>query len=542
MKKLIVSLLIILFPAHSFSQDIDRQKLQSLLDEYPIGNGPGISISVVKNGKELYSHYEGFANLELRVPISDSSKFVVGSISKQFTAFSILLLESQGKLSIEDDITHYLPELSGLNHTISIKHFMNHTSGFRGNYDLIRLKGQVDNDIMAQDEMVDLLLRQSALNFKPGTRFQYCNAGYVLLAEIVERVSGMRFTDFTQQFIFEPLQMENSLFLDYTDQIVKNRAGSYKKYSKEYGSIPYNSSIKGSTGLHSTVSDLGLWAQNFQNMTVGNTVLFEKMRTKSRLNSGDSIPYTLGQEVKTYKGLDVVFHGGGDAGFRSYLVRVPGQHFSVAISGNFESFNPLNLAYGLIDVFLSDEIVELEIRDAVVYKNKDLQQWVGEYQIFPGLYIIIEAEGDTLYFKSYGSEDKQALPVLGENIFEFKGRAHSKFVFFGDSLNWHFSDFSYPGKKVELVPYENENLNEYIGMYNSSELETSYRFVLKDDGLIATHGLQPDIKLQSIAKDTFITDTGFLGRLAFKRNAQGELIGCDISAQSSYDIAFRKME
>jgi CubicO group peptidase (beta-lactamase class C family) len=533
---------IISLPFISFSQQIDEQKIQVLLDEYLIENDPGLSISVVQNQKQIFSHYGGFANLEHMIPITDSTKFVVGSISKQFTAFSILLLENQGKLSIDDDVTKYLPELTGLDHAITVKHFMNHTSGFRGNYDLIRLKGMTDEDVMSQEEMVDLLLRQKGLNFKPGTRFQYCNAGYVLLAEIVERVSEMSFTAFTEKFIFDPLEMKNSQFLDYTDEVVINKANSYEKMGSGYRNIPYNRSVKGSTGLHSTVTDLGLWVNNFNSMKVGNKAVFKKMRTKSTLNNGDTIPYALGQELKSYKGLDVVFHGGGDAGFRSYLLRVPQHDFSIAISGNFEAFNPLNLVYGLLDICLVKEIQQPTILDLPVYTNKDLARFEGNYQIFPGLYITIMAEKEQLYFKSFGSDDKLALPLLAENEFAFPARSHSKFKFYGDSLTWHFSDFYYPGKKVKLHAYENSEPEEFVGMYYSHELETAYQFSLKEDELIATHGLNEDIALIAIAEDTFITDSGYFGRITFTRNSKGELIGCNVSAQSSYDIHFQKLD
>lgn len=530
--------------AQNQSQDINAQKVEVLLNEYLIKNNPGIAVSVVKDGNVIYKKNKGYSNLEHMVPISDSTKFVVGSISKQFTAFSILLLEDEGKLSIDDDITKYLPELSGLTHKITIKHFLNHTSGFRDDTDLNSLIGRTDLDRTSQTQMVNLLLRQKGLNFTPGSRFQYCNSGYVLLAEIVKRVSGITFAEFAHKRIFDPLNMKNSLFLDDPSLVVKNKALSYVKQNKAYYYIPINRSIVGSTGLYTTISDLSLWANNFDNLIIGSKSIFEKMETKSRLNNGEIIPYALGQELKVYKGLDVIFHGGGDAGFRSYLLRVPEHKLNIAVSGNFESFNPLNISYGLLDIFLSDYINEPIKKALPKHTNKDLKKFEGDYQVFPGLYITIVAEQDSLFFMSYDNDNKLKLPVLGENEFKFPARAHSRFKFVKNGLHWHFSDFHYPAKKVTLNPprYADIDLKELTGIYKSNEVETSYEFIIKDNIIIATHNFNSDVELKPIDKDSFITDLSYIGRIEFTRNREGNIDGCKISGQNSYNVFFYKNE
>lgn len=549
MKLFILSLLIFITNsntswAQSQLKENYNEKVEELLNEYPINSGPGIAISVVQDGEIIYKKNKGYANLEHLVAITDSTKFVVGSIAKQFTAFSILLLEDEGKLSIGDNIIKYLPELDELGHNVTIKQLINHTSGFRNTTDLNSLKGITDQDLTSQEEMVRLLLRQKGLNFIPGSRFQYCNAAYVLLAEIVKRVSGMSFAEFTQERIFEPLKMENSLFVDDPNLLVKNKAFSYYKQDNSYCYIPLNRSIVGSTGLYTTVGDLCLWANNFDNRTVGSQNILQKMKEKSSLNNEEIIPYALGQELKMYKGLNVIFHGGGDAGFRSYLLRVPQHKLSIAISGNFESFNPLNLAYGLIDAFLPNEIKEPIKKKVPIYANKDLKKFEGDYQVFPGLYITILAEKDSLYFSPYGSDDKLILPVLGENEFTFPTEAHSKFRFYHGGLDWHFSDFYYPGKKVTINPpkYDSLTLNSYQGIYKSPEIKSSYEFIIKDDKLIATHNMNEDVILEPIENDIFISNWAYFSRVEFIRNSEGEIEGCKVSAQTSYDILFSKIE
>ncbi len=544
MKTLILSIFIaIAFLISSCGQKSSEvsnsDRLEELLLRYPI-NGPGIGISVIQDSEIIYENYRGYSNLEYSIPITDSTKFLVASISKQFTAFSILLLESDGLLSIDDEISKYLPELADIDYQVSIKQLLNHTSGFRSSYDLNNLKGIGDRDFTSQDELVQLLFKQKDLNFTPGSRFQYCNAGYILLAEIVGRVSGMDFAEFAQERIFKPLEMNNSVFQDGPELLITNKAQSYR-LNGEYENILFNRFVLGSTGLYTTAEDLCRWAANFDELEIGNGAIVQKMATKSILNNGTEIPYALGQEVKVYKGLDVIFHGGGDAGFRSYLLRVPEYKLSVAIAGNFEAFNPLDIAYDIVDVFLSDYIQE-STEEKPIYTTKDLKKFEGDYQVFPGYYLSISAENDSLYFSEYDSDYKLLLPVARENEFIFPDRPHSKIVFYGDSLNWHFSDFYYPGKRVSLDPpsYNQIELLQYQGSFTSQELETSYEFRMEDGFLIAKHNLNPKAALRPIDEDAFISGFGPISRVEFTRNSEGIVNGCKISAQDTYDIVFSK--
>ncbi|HOD10164.1 MAG TPA: serine hydrolase domain-containing protein, partial [Flavobacterium sp.] len=287
--------------------------VDQLIAKYAKPNEPGIAVSVIKDGAIVYKKGVGIANLEYGIPITTSTVFHVASVSKQFTVFSILLLEQDGKLSLDDDIRKYLPEMPNYGNPITLRNLANHTSGIRDNTDLAYLIGTTENDLFSNEQAVKLITSQKGLNFIPGEEFEYCNSGYILLAEIVKRVSGQSFSEFTETRIFKPLKMKNSVFLDNPEMIVKNKAYSYFKQDTYYKSL-LNFSFVGSTGLNTTVEDLSLWALNFENKTIGNNIIFDKMNKKSQLNSGEIINYALGQETKNYKGLNVLFHGGGDAG------------------------------------------------------------------------------------------------------------------------------------------------------------------------------------------------------------------------------------
>lgn len=524
------------------SQNSLLQKADSLFYIEQRHEDPGVAISVYQNGKMLYKNQMGYALLEHRIPISDSSVFLVGSISKQFTTFSLLLLEKEGKLSIDDPITQYLPELSEMEYTISIRQLASHTSGFRNNYDLNYLKGRTDEDLMSQSDMVSLLLQQKGLNFTPGDQFQYCNAGYTLLAEIVSRVSGMSFSDFVQTNIFQPLEMRNSQFLEDPTHLIMNKVNSYYLSEDGYHYYPMNRTVVGSTGLYTTTEDLIKWHQNFKHNKIGDQGIFSKMIAPNQLNSGQKIAYGLGLETKIYRGVRVVFHGGGDAGFRAYLLSVPQYNFTVAITGNFESFNPLNLAYGMIDIFLSDHLNPRQTPSPPTFSKQQLQKFSGDYQIFPGLYIHIFAKDDSLFFQPYGTTTELALPAISSNEFLFPDRPHSKIVFTSEGLRWHFSDFSYPGKKVHLNPpnYSKIQIDQYLGSFYNSELETTYTFIHRDGKIFATHPINTPIELNPIAEDTFISNTSFLGRVTFIRDQNNVIIGCKISGQTAYNLYFER--
>ena len=543
----ITSLFILLSTSPALCQSADQQLQQAdrLAKVHDQGSGPGLAITVKQNGRTLYKKQQGFANLEHRIPISDSTVFLVGSISKQFTTFSILLLEQAGKLSVDDPITKFLPELKDLPYSISVRQLANHTSGFRNNYDLNGLRGRQEGELSGQSEMVALLVRQKGLNFKPGKRFQYSNAGYVLLAEIVSRVSGLPFSTFVQERILSPLGMQNSMFREDPGVLVTNKADSYIKHEEGYQYLPMNAAIVGSTGLYTTTEDLSLWAQNYDKLVVGSAALVAKMAQPSLLNSGESIPYGLGLETKLYRGVKVEFHGGGDAGFRAYLLRVPEYQFTVAITGNYEAFNPLNLAYGMIDIFLAKQLDEQPGTTPPSYTTKELERFAGDYQVFPGLYITIFAKNDTLFFTGYGAGDGLALPPLVEpQAFEFPHRPHSKIVFSDQGLRWHFSDFSYPGQKVTLSPppYDEESLHEYTGAFVNEELETRYAVIQRSGRLVATHAFNPDIRFRPIAPDAFISNESYFGRVEFKRDTQGRITHCLISGQKAYQLYFEKTD
>lgn len=521
-------------------------KVDKLLAKYDFKNGPGLSLAVIKDGAVVYKKGFGIANLEYGVPITTSTVFQVASVSKQFTVFSILLLEQEGKLSIDDDIRKYLPEMPDYGHKITLRNLANHTSGIRDNTDLANLIGTGEADLFSNEEAVKLITSQKGLNFIPGDEFQYCNSGYILLAEIVKRVSGQSFAEFTQARIFKPLKMKNSQFIDAPETIVKNRAYSYIKYENTYYKSILNHSFVGSTGLNTTIDDLSLWAMNFKKKTIGNDAIFKKMKEKSRLNSGELIPYGLGLENQVYKGLDIVFHGGGIGRYGSRILIIPEHNFSVVYMCNSRDFHPFDIVYPIIDYYLADKET---IQSTPTINKTLLLNFVGDYEIFPraGYIFTFSKDNDTLFQQVKGDDAKVKLVQISDNEFTFPNYPHSKFVFEkanGQSstfVRWHISDFSYKGQRIELKQFDKEkiNSNEIVGMYYNAELNTTYNFVLKDNNLFATHSRNGETSLIAFQPDIFVSN---IGGIEIIRNDLKKVIGFNLSGQGIKGMRFDKIK
>jgi len=334
--------------------DITSQ-INNLFSKWNTTNTPGCALAVIQNGDIIFQNTYGLANLETHTPITPESTFYIASTSKQFTAASILLLAQQDKLNLDDDICHHLPEMPIYNHPITIRHLIHHTSGLRDSLTLLDLAGiNVTEAVYNNTDLVNLVARQEHLNFTPGEQYKYCNAGYLLLAEIVERVSGQTFRQFTHNNIFTPLGMTHTHFDDNHTEHIPNRVISYHTENNTYIPYPKNFDIVGSGGLLTTTHDLSLWDQNFYTPKVGDEKFIQTLCTPGQLNSGETLTYAFGLQVGDYKGLRVVHHAGGMLGFRTNLYRFPNQNFSVICLGNHTDINATQLCCRVADLYLAD--------------------------------------------------------------------------------------------------------------------------------------------------------------------------------------------
>jgi CubicO group peptidase (beta-lactamase class C family) len=318
---------------------------------------PGCAVGIAVGGKPVLLKAYGMADLERDVRNTPDTIFESGSVSKQFTAMAVQLLAGDGKLSLDDPVRKYVPELPDYGKPLTIRHMLSHTSGLRdwGSVEGIAGWPRTTREY-THAHVLDIVSRQKALNFDPGTRWSYSNTGFNLAAVIVSRVSNMTFAEFSKQRIFTPLGMTHTSWRDDHTRIVKNRAVAYSEANGEYHiEMPFEN-VHGNGGLMTTVGDLLIWNENFVNPRVGDPKLIAEMATVGKYNDGKPLDYGLGLYVNDYRGLKNVYHSGSTAGYRAHLNRFPEARTSVAVLCNGSNGDATRSANRVSDLFLGDRL------------------------------------------------------------------------------------------------------------------------------------------------------------------------------------------
>jgi len=518
---------------------------------------PGAAVAVEKEGKIIYKKGFGSAELEYDIPITPKTVFHIASVSKQFTCFSILLLEKQGKLSINDDVRKYIPEVPDFGKVITLNHLMHHTSGLRDQWELLAMAGWRLDDIITKDHIIWMVSRQKELNFNPGDEYLYCNTGFTLLAEVVARVSGQTFPEFTRTHIFGPLKMTNTLFYDDCQKIVKNRAYSFNSDSTGFKKSILSYSNAGATSLFTTAEDLCYWAGNFENPVVGDQDILDKMNLRGVLNKGDTLTYAMGQVIGKYKGLKTVSHGGADAGYRSFLVRFPDQRFSVNVLSNLASFDPGGMAFKIADIYLKDKLVEPAVKkeqteikassesEDVKIDHDVLISYCGKYEWQPGIFVTISLENDQLYV-SAPELPKTIMKAVSTTEFEVKA-VQARVTFMVESgrvskMNVNMGGGERIIMRVPAADSAKTNLQEYAGDFYSDELSTTYTMVVESGKLIARHFRTGDIQLTLSGQDQFSGNRWYYSKVAFNRDSNGKISGLQVSGGRVRNLKFEKIK
>ncbi len=359
----------------AFAQAADggiQVKVDAIFTNYDKPDSPGCALGVIKDGRIIYSRGYGMANLEHNIANGSKIAYDIGSTSKQFTAASILLLAQAGKLSLEDDVRKFIPELPAYQKPVLIRHLIHHTSGLRDYLTLFSLAGVNFDDTTTEADALKIILRQKALNFAPGDEWLYSNSGFFLLSIVVKRASGKSLAEFARENIFDPLGMKQTIFLDNHKRIVPRRATGYAPNPRQPGSFQTEMSNFEQTGdgaVLTSIEDLLLWDQNFYEPKVGGKAFLEQMQAVGAFNDGRKHDYAAGLFIDEYKGLRKVSHGGSWAGFRSDLVRFPEQKFSVACLCNLGTANPSRLAMQVVDLYLADQFKPQDGKPAAANAN-----------------------------------------------------------------------------------------------------------------------------------------------------------------------------
>ena len=530
--------------AHSIESRVD-----ALFAQWSKVDSPGAALAVIRDGKIIYAKGYGMADLEHNVPIAPDTVFYIGSTSKQFVAMCILLLEAEGKLSLDDDIRKYLPDFPIYDRPLTIRHLIHHTSGLRDDLALWSLAGRDILDSMPEDAVYEMLCRQKALNHTPGEQYVYSNSCYFLLSMIVKKASGESLREYADRHIFRPLQMTSSHFHDDNLYIIKNRAFGYTQNNDgKFGNLHMRFALVGSGGLYTSVNDLFKWDQNFYQNRLGqkDPGLIRKMYQNGKLNNGTELTYAFALQNGAYRGLRTVSHGGALAGYRAELLRFPDQHFSVIILSNLDRFDPSRLAYKVSDIYLENLLQpQKPMTDAKVGERKEvsvdpalLDLYVGKYQIAPGAIVEIFKEENRLMTQIAGQPKFQLFPTSNTEFFLKVVDAQVTFEPEKKQIIIHQNGQTVIAKKTEatVVPIvlTPDQLIQYAGDYYSDELMVTYQITKDEKALFLKFGYNPITEMKPVSSDLF--NAGFL--IHFLRNDKNGIIGLDVNAGRVQSLNF----
>jgi len=381
---------------------VDPARVDAVFARWNTGT-PGCAVGVGVGGRSVLEKAYGMADLEHDVPNKHDTIFEAGSVSKQFTAAAVLLLAADGKLSLEDPVRKYVPELPDYGTPLTLRHLLTHTSGLRDWGSLEGIAGWPRGSrVYTHAHVVEILSRQRALNFTPGTRYSYSNSGFNLLAVIVARVSGMPFAEFSQKRIFQPLGMTRTSWRDDYTRILKDRAIAYSGAGANLRQDMPFENVHGNGGLLTTVGDLLKWNENFVTPKVGDAAFVARQQTVGKFPSGADQTYAAGLMLGLYKGLPEVSHSGSTAGYRAFLTRFPKQRVSVAVLCNGGTADATGAAHAVADLYLGGQANAAAPRPAAPAENRgplaDLprdtayQPTSADLNSFAGTYVSDEIE------------------------------------------------------------------------------------------------------------------------------------------------------
>jgi CubicO group peptidase (beta-lactamase class C family) len=313
-------------------------------------------VGVIQDGKVIFSSAHGMANLTYAIPYEVNTPSNIGSVSKQFTAMAILLLEKQGKLSLEDDVREYIPELPDLGQVVTLRNMLNHTNGFREVYNLMPMTGWKGEDVLLREEVLEILKRQEKLQAAPGEEYNYNNSAFIMLAEIVERISGQTFPEFMEEQVFGPLGMRSTVVRPDPATVVPEASQGYVADSAGFHIAGDLYASYGAGGIYTTVEDFSKWMGNFADPVVGDRELIARMVHRDTLNNGDTLNYGLGIGVDEVRGLVTYSHGGADIAHRAYLMYFPELNAGAVAMSNNAVFDPAHVAYEMAAFYFGEEM------------------------------------------------------------------------------------------------------------------------------------------------------------------------------------------
>jgi CubicO group peptidase (beta-lactamase class C family) len=515
-----------LAPAPALAQDVDPVRIDSIF-AFANNKVPGCAVATIRNGTLAFARGYGIADLEHDVPIAPSTPFYMASVSKQFTAAAINLLAAEGRLSLDDDVRNFVPELPKYDAAITVRHLVNHTAGLRDYLSLFGLAGLGDFPVNNKD-FLEMLGRQRALNFRTGEQYSYSNSGYVLLSIVVERVTGKSLRAFMQERFFEPLGMSSTVFRDRHNMIIKGRALAYFQNSGSWAHAVPAFDVVGDGGLFSTVEDLAKWERQMLEAEprIGGPAWRTLTDQRGKLADGTTLTYGAGLIHDTYRGEQFVQHGGGYGGYSTFLLRLPQRRLSVAVLCNGGS-NAGQLAQRVANLYLPPEpaaITQSTTPPAVTMTASQMAPLTGMFFAEREVLFreILVADGKMYYNR--GGGNRSELAALGDGRFQMVGQPLVVAYTGRDTITLETAD----GRTTLYRVAAGRRVSRgYEGTYVSSDLPARWTVQVADSGLTITRPRGDAMRVDRAFDDAF-RNPGLFVR--FRRDATGAIVALEASA------------
>ena len=547
MKNKLIACLLFLLALPSFAQTTDQlKKIDQLFSAWNNAT-PGVAVAVQQGDNIIYNKAFGLADLEHTVPNTTETIFESGSVAKQFTAMSILLLASEGKLSVTDDIRKYVPEIPKYNTTITIQMLLNHTSGLKDWGSVGSLTGWPRTTrVYTQDLALQIMSKQKSTNYTPGTEYSYSNSNYSIMVTLVERVSGKSLAAFTEEKIFKPLGMANTEWRENFREVVPNRAIAYRKQNGVYEQLMPFEDIHGHGGLLTTTGDLLKWNALLETHALGGKQVYNWRVQKGKLTNGKEIIYAAGINVSKFYGFDEISHSGATAGYRAWLAYYPEKKISIVALSNDGSFNPTGIGRQMAEIMLSDlnkEQIDLPpvvfdesssdyVRNPITLAESDLKKFEGIWRSVRHMDVQTVERKDNALFNN----KSRGIVISRDTLFFDRKWISTKpgritILNLQDTLSYY---------KVAAADLSAVSLNALAGTYKSDEADAIYLVEVINNVVWINNKPFPAYKLSPSFKDGFISADGDL--YEFRRDKKGKVMQLLVSTGRAIHVSFNKVK
>ncbi len=521
--------------------------VDSLMEAFDHSDSPGGVVAVVQGGEVTFARAYGMADLTFNVPNTRETLFNIASVSKQFTGIFFAMLAEEGRLSLDDDVRRYAPELPDFGPTVTLRHLLNHTSGYREVYGVLGMQGRsIFGDRLKREDAFDVVRRQPALQFPPGSRRLYNSTAYVILTDVAERIVDQPYPDWMDEHVFGPVGMMNTVIEREAGDVIAGAATSYTttdrgSYREDFEAYAYY----GATDIYTTVDDLARWMRNFRTSELGGPGVMRRMLQRSVSTYGDTLDYTLGLVLDEHLGLERIQHSGSTGGYRSFVAYYPALDAGVVVLANTGAVPVTRVAERTAAVFFANDLPPHAVTPSDVLHGVDvepglLDQYAGSYWE-PGEGILsLERAGHTLTLTE-PADEAGPLVALNDSTFSlFDGVSLRFYPTLGAASLHEIGRGGTRLTRVESARAE-PDLSAFAGRYFSPETETFYDVTVEEHALAIVHRRLGTIQLTPLAANVF-SGSWPLREIVFERDTTGRVTGFGVTEGRTIGVLFRRLE